>query len=395
MYICLWFILYFMEELIVPRKNKVKRYSKIYRGYGKNRGWLFHVLVCLALFVVIALVVYLIATGVNSYLNRERCVEIEIPQTSSESLEEDSSSKNNAASDVAQQKENLVASEIPADKLNNSKYLTEFIQKAKSDNKNAVIVPLKNENGSLLYSSKIAEAKNWGTISKSAADAKKIASEIEAAGLIPIARVTTFYDQLAPHIKRNNSYGSVSKNSKTYLFKNSVTGKAEKWLNPYQSVARKYICDIVGEIAGMGYKHVLLDNVSFPDTEFNNQVQTNADGKSKSDILKQFFKELDATGVSYIVSYNWKILSEEKLANTLYGGKVFEYGVKKQSPLIDDENKPFNAENKEIIKKSIETIRNVDSSVLIFPSIINSGNSNSILDEFKAYGIHSMLTLNK
>lgn len=385
----------FMEELIVPRKNKVKRYSKIYRSYGKNRGWLFHVLVCLGLFVIIALVVYLTATGVNSYVNRERCVEIEIPQTSSESVESDSSAKENVASDVEQQKENILASEIPADKLNNSKYLTEFIAKAKNDKKNAIIVPLKNEKGNLLYASKIVEAKNWGTISKSAVDAKKIAAEIEAAGLTPIAKVTAFYDQTASHVKRNNSYGYVSKNNTTYLFKNPDTGKSEKWLNPYQSAARKYICDIVGEISGMGYKHVLLDNVSFPGVEFNAQVKTNDEGKNKSDILKQFFKELDATGASYILSYNWKILGEEKLANTLYGGNIFGYGAKKQSPLIDIGNKPFADDNKEMVKKSIETIRNVDSSVLIFPSIINSGNSDSILDEFRTYGIHSMLTLNK
>lgn len=379
----------------MPRKNKVKRYSKIYRGYGKNRGWLFHTLICLGLFVVIAVVVYLIATGVNSYLNRERCVEIEVPQISSESLESESSVKDNAEKNVEQQKENIVASEIPADKLNNSKYLTEFIAKAKNDNKNAIIVPLKNENGNLLYSSKIVEAKSWGVISKSVVDAKKIAADIEAAGLIPIAKVTAFYDQVASHIKRNNSYGYASKKNTTYLFKNSVTGKSEKWLNPYQSAARKYICDIVSEISGMGYKHVLLDNVSFPDVELNSQVKTNDEGKSKSDILKQFFKELDATGVSYILSYNWKILGDEKLANTLYGGNVFGYGAKKQSPLIDIGNKPFAGDNKEVIKKSIETIRNVDSSVLIFPGIINSDNSGGVLDEFKACGIHSMLTFNK
>lgn len=395
MYIYLWFILCFMEELVVPRKNKVKRYSKIYRGYGKNKGWRFHVLVCLALFVVITLVVYLIATGVNSYLNRERCMEVEIPQVSSESLESNSDSTEKVSDNVEQQKETIVAAEIPADKLNNSRYLTDFIAKAKNSQKNAIVVPLKNENGNLLYSSKIVEAKNWGTISKSAIDAKKIAAEIESAGLTPIARVNAFYDQVASHVKRNNSYGYVSKNNTTYLFKNSVNGKSEKWLNPYQSVARKYICDIVSEVSSMGYKHVLLDNVSFPGVDFNSQVKTNDEGKSKSDVLKQFFKELDATGVSYILSYNWKILGEEKLANTLYGGNVFGYGVTRQSPLIDLGNKPFTGDNKKVVKKSIEIIKNVDSNVLIFPSIINSGSSNDILDEFKACGIHSVLNLNK
>lgn len=384
-------LFYILEELVVARKNKVKRYSRIYRGHGKNKSWLFHVLICLGLFVIIALVVYLIATGVNSYLNRDRHVEIEYSQAS----EADSSVKDDVVDDMTQQNETLVASEIPANKLTDGKYLSEFITKAKNDNKNAIIIPLKNENGNLLYASKITEAEKWGTISKTVADAKKIASEIQAAGLIPIARVSAFYDQLAPHVKRNNSYGYVSRNNTTYLFKNSATGKSEKWLNPYQSVARKYICDIVKEISEMGYKHVLLDNASFPGIDFNAQVKTDDEGKSKSDILKQFFKELDSTGVSYILSYNWKILGEKNLANTLYGGNVFEYGIKKQALLINLANKPFSGDNKEVVKKSIETIKNFDSNVLIFPTILNSDSGNNVLDLFKANGIYSIFNLNK
>ena len=375
----------------MARKNKVKRYSRIYREHGKNRSWLFHALICLGLFVIIALVVYLIATGVNSYLNRDRHVEIEFSQAS----DADSSVKDNVVDDTTQQKETLVASEIPANKLTDGKYLSEFITKANNDNKNAIIIPLKNENGNLMYASKITEAEKWGTVSKTVADAKKIAAEIEAAGLIPIARASAFYDQLAPHVKRNNSYSYVSKNNTTYLFKNSATGKSEKWLNPYQSVARKYICDIIKEISEMGYKHVLLDNVSFPGMDFNAQVKTDDEGKSKSDILKQFFKELDSTGVSYILSYNWKVLGEEKLANTLYGGNIFEYGIKKQALLVNLANKPFPGDNKEVVKKSIETIKNFDSNALIFPSVLSSDSSNSILDIFKANGIYSIFNLNK
>lgn len=375
----------------MARKNKVKRYSRIYREHGKNRSWLFHALICLGLFVIIALVVYLIATGVNSYLNRDRHVEIEFSQAS----DADSSVKDNVVDDTTQQKETLVASEIPANKLTDGKYLSEFITKANNDNKNAIIIPLKNENGNLMYASKITEAEKWGTVSKTVADAKKIAAEIEAAGLIPIARASAFYDQLAPHVKRNNSYSYVSKNNTTYLFKNSATGKSEKWLNPYQSVARKYICDIIKEISEMGYKHVLLDNVSFPGMDFNAQVKTDDEGKSKSDILKQFFKELDSTGVSYILSYNWKVLGEEKLANTLYGGNIFEYGIKKQALLVNLANKPFPGDNKEVVKKSIETIKNFDSNALIFPGVLNSDSSNSILDIFKANGIYSIFNLNK
>lgn len=375
----------------MPRKHKVKRYSRIYRGYGKNRSWLFHVLMCLGLFLVIALVVYLIATGVNSYLNRERFVEVEISQSS----DLDSSSKENVLDSILQQEETIVASEIPSSKLTDSKYLTQFIETAKHDKKNAIIIPLKNENGNLLYSSKVTEAEAWGAVSKSAVNAKKIASEIEKAGLIPIARVSAFYDQVASHAKRNNTYSYASKKNTTYLFKNSATGKSEKWLNPYQNVARKYICDIVKEISDMGYKHVLLDNVSFPDTDFNNEVRTNDEGKSKCDILKQFLKELDSTGVSYILSYSWDVLGKEKLANTLYGGNIFEYGAKRQAILVDLVNKPFSGNNKEIVKKLIETVKNVDPNILIFPTMLNSDSSNNILDEFKTYGICSVFSLNK
>ena len=40
-------------------------------------------------FVVVAFVVYLVAMGINSYVNRERCVEIEIAESSYDSPEPD------------------------------------------------------------------------------------------------------------------------------------------------------------------------------------------------------------------------------------------------------------------------------------------------------------------
>ena len=378
----------------MSKKNKVKRYTKIYRGHGKKRGTAFHVLVCLGLFILVAVVVYLVAMGINSYVNRQRCVEIELPESAYESAEADVKEPDSGKS-LPQSTEKIVALEMSADRLSNSKYVTEFINKSKSEGKNAIVVPLKDENGTLLYSSKLARAKEWGAISRSAVDAGKIAAEIEAAGLIPIAKVNAFYDQTAPHFKRKNSYVYASQKV-TYLFTNPVTKRSERWLNPYESSAREYICDIVNEVSNLGYKHVLLNHVSFPAVELNSKVSLDSGGKSKGEILRQFLGELNSLNVSYILGYDWRIFGEGNVADILYGGNISTYGAKNQAPLIDLNNRlNFSGGDGDVIKKFVDCVKNIGSDISIFPAFVSSSNDSKILNDLQSYGIYSSLILNK
>ncbi len=378
----------------MSKKNRVKRYSKIYRGYGRKKGTAFHVFICFVLFVVVAFVVYLVAMGINSYVNRERCVEIEIAESSYESAEPDL--KEADPEDAPPKKtEKIVAVELLADKLSNAKYVTEFINKSKSEGKNAIVVPLKDENGILLYPSQVPQAREWGAISRSAVDARKIAAEIEAAGLVPIAKVNAFYDQTAPHFKRNNSYVYSSKNV-TYLFTNPVTKRSERWLNPYESSARKYICDIVAEVSELGYRQVFLNHVSFPPVELNSKVGLGSDAKTKGEILRQFLAELNSRNVSYILAYDWRVFGEGNVADILYGGNISTYGAKNQAPLIDLNNRlNFAGGDGDPIKKFVECARDIGSDVSIFPAFVSSNSNSKILEELESFGIYSSLILNK
>ena len=378
----------------MSKKNRVKRYSKIYRGSGRKKGMAFHVFVCFILFFVVAAVVYLVAMGINSYVNRERCVEIEIAESSYERAEPDLREPDPEY--VPPKKvDKIVAVELLADKLSNAKYVTDFINKSKSEGKNAIVVSLKDENGILLYPSQIPQAREWGAISRSAVDARKIAAEIEAAGLIPIAKVNAFYDQTAPHFKRNNSY-VYSSQKVTYLFTNPVTKRSERWLNPYESSARKYICDIVAEVSELGYRQVFLNHVSFPAVELNSKVNLGSDAKSKSEILRQFLDELNSKNVSYILAYDWRVFVEGNVADILYGGDISTYGAQNQAPLIDLNNKlNFTGGGGDPIKKFVDCVKNIGSDVSIFPAVVNSANNSKILSELESLGVYSSFILNK
>ncbi|MDE5852539.1 MAG: putative glycoside hydrolase, partial [Oscillospiraceae bacterium] len=334
----------------MPKKYKVKRYSSIYNRSKKRRSLAFQIIMSVVVFVAIALIVYLISIGVNSYINRESYIELDssILGTPSDAI--------NTSDDKCQNtNEKIIASEISASSIENKSYITEFIKKAKDEGKNSIVVPLKTKDGSILYSTNVQKAKSWETIADSPIDALSLATKIKDVGLVPIAKISAFYDQIAPHAKRENSYYQGSQKTTTHLFKNSVTKKTERWLNPYKEVARKYICDIVAELGNLGYSYVLVDNVAFPDVEFDSSVGTDANGKSKSEILKTFIKELDNTKVPTIISYDWSAIGGGKSADIIYGGDISTYGITHQAPTINISKPPTGlSEKNEIIKSAID-----------------------------------------
>lgn len=370
----------------MPKKYKVKRYSSIYNRSKKRRSLAFQIIMSIVVFVAIALIVYLISIGVNSYINRESYTELD------SSILSAPSDTNNIADDKYQNtSEKIMASEMSASSIENNSYITEFIKKSKDEGKNAVVVPLKTKSGSILYSTNVQKAKSWEAIADYIIDALDLAKKIKDAGLVPIAKVSAFYDQTAPHAKRENSYYQGSQKTTTHLFKNSVTKKAERWLNPYKEASRKYICDIVAELGNFGYSYVLLDDVAFPDVEFDSSVGTDANGKSKSEILKTFVKELDDIGVPTIISYDWSAIGGGKSSDIIYGGDISTYGIKNQAPIIDISKPPTGlSEKNEIIKSAIDYIRNKNSDVFIVPKIpLSSTSKESIISELKSLQIYS------
>jgi hypothetical protein len=159
-------------------------------------------------------------------------------------------------------KASLRAVYLPPDLIGDVARLDSFLASMKNAGVNAVVVDLKDDTGALLYRSQLPEAAAAKAVSASAFDAAALSLRISGAGFTPVARVHAFRDQIMPRSKRDSAV--MYMNTDWTWLDNAPDLGGKPWLNPYSQTARDYIGSLVEEIAGLGFKTVLMDSVQFP-----------------------------------------------------------------------------------------------------------------------------------
>ncbi|MCL1831910.1 MAG: putative glycoside hydrolase [Oscillospiraceae bacterium] len=156
----------------------------------------------------------------------------------------------------------------PANVLSNSATLMAFINEAKSDGFDGIVIDMKDESGRLLYNSEITIGNpptplaNDTDIVTGVLSAQTIAQAIADEGLRPVARINTLKD----HIASNNKIQGVS-------YAGWVDGSPDaggrRWANPFSEGTRTYVSHIVDELCGAGFEEIIFTNTIFPTKAFS------------------------------------------------------------------------------------------------------------------------------
>jgi len=155
----------------------------------------------------------------------------------------------------------------PANVLSNSTALLAFIAEAKSEGYSAVVIEMKDEVGQLLYLSGVMLGEPPKLIAEDRAivtgslSAQSVASAIAAEGLIPVARVNTLRDHIAPLRHADVTYAG-------WLDGRPDSG-GRAWANPFLQGTRVYNTEIVRELHDAGFEAVILAGVTFPTKPFS------------------------------------------------------------------------------------------------------------------------------
>ena len=125
---------------------------------------------------------------------------------------------------------------------------------AKSSGHSVVVVTLKDSDGYFLYNTSIAKVKSKGTLS-----AAQIAEEIEKAGFVPAAKISTLKDKtngvaLGCHYKFAN--GS------TWI--DDYPGKGKTWLSPFDKKTLTFVKNITTELSQAGFKRIIAAETMYP-----------------------------------------------------------------------------------------------------------------------------------
>lgn len=392
------------SSYLVKNKSKVKRFSKIYyTKKSKTRSPIALALIYFFVFVFIAVFSYLFSMGLNSYLKRPHCTKIEFQPEEFEESEtsrndmaprskkHDSQEKGDSANDFESKNFNNVFNGVEVDlkTIKSSDAFDKFLKQAKAESKNAVVVCLKGPDGKLAFDSSLQLAQEWKTIfAESSINFEEVAEKIKESGLIPIARMSAFFDQTAPSVERNNTYiikKTEADKGTVNVFGAETGHKKGKWLDATKQKVRAYVVGLAVEMVNLGFKYVLIDNAWFPSfkTTYERENFENGfcDEKARLNAMSKFIDELQAGGVKAILSYPSKVLFDSDLAISLFGSSNLLKKIKMHAPIFLEESE---------IKKSEQVLIEIDNRLVFSPELYsNSKNINKLLEKLRSYEIGS------
>ncbi|MEG2174936.1 MAG: putative glycoside hydrolase, partial [Oscillospiraceae bacterium] len=149
-----------------------------------------------------------------------------------------------------------------------------------------------------------------------------VARQIKEMGMVPVARVHAFRDDMATHFNRGLAVGYFD--TGTMWLDNAPELGGRAWLNPYSSQARQYVTDLAVELTRAGFGAVVLDSVQFPSGVGLNKTGygTEAVG-THAEVLSAFLRTTEsavqaAGGEALLYLHADSIASSEQ--NWLYGG---------------------------------------------------------------------------
>ena len=244
------------------RKNKgykIPKYDRIFdssshRKRIKTRNTIIFILVL----AVLVFVGYSIAGPLSNLLKGEKT---ELPSSSSQI----SSQNENASSQVSSEEklpeiDSLSCAYLPLETAKDADKLADFLDTIKSRGYNAAVLELKDEVGKIYFDSKNEIALEVSAVSDTAVlNLSEIVKAIKDSSVTPIAQIHAFKDRIAT--KKADAKIKYKGNA-DWSWLDAENGKP--WLNPYSSVAKKYITDIAIELTDIGFENIMVSSVMFP-----------------------------------------------------------------------------------------------------------------------------------
>ena len=149
----------------------------------------------------------------------------------------------------------------PSSVLDNSTSLAAYIQQAKNNAFDAIVLEMKDSVGHLFYASDYEPVKN-SEIMRGSLTAAQIYDAFEGTGVKPIVRINTLLDRLSPAVLEDVSYVFASGGG---WLDNRIESGGKRWANPFLQGTRDYHAFIINELAEAGFTDIILANVIFPE----------------------------------------------------------------------------------------------------------------------------------
>lgn len=207
-----------------------------------------------------------------------------------------------------------------------------FAQNAVSKGINSVVVDLKKDDGTIVYPTAVAAAKEINAAQGAKDNFSEILTALREGGLKVIGVINCFND---PLMASEKSEMAVHYNNTDMLWLDNSREKGGKpWLNPYSQDACNYLTEIIKEAASMPVDRIILSGVQFP-SGYSLDLATyegEETGESRNQTLVSFIEQAEsAAGEGKIIVS----MTGDGAINgnaDLYNGNLLDSGIAYAAP---------------------------------------------------------------
>lgn len=153
---------------------------------------------------------------------------------------------------------------ISRDALKSKNALNSALDSAKNSGFGIVLIPLKDDSGTILYKSQIDYIANVKELVTGTLSAKDIADTVKAKGLVPKAVIPTLLDKTSPDYVNDTGYYFADSPEISWYDKAPDNG-GKRWVDPYRAGSKKYYSDMVKELKTAGFEEIALSELRYPD----------------------------------------------------------------------------------------------------------------------------------
>lgn len=247
--------------------------------------------------------------------------------------------------------------------------LNKFLDDAKENGFNAVILDFKTCDGILTYKSNLIK---YSGTEKFVEIDSSILERIKLEGFLILGRIYCFEDTIAP--QRLNAYVYENAEKTRIWFDDSAITGGRVWLDPTNSRATNYLASVIDEVTTLGVDCIYLDSVQFPESRAG-AVPVYSDDDStlnRNLILMKFIEKAVASANKRPVILGFPLECADGGNTEKWGGTLFDTPAHICSPLLGN---PGNSDFISYIENSYlvynDKAQNNFSTVKVIPTIKN------------------------
>ena len=180
---------------------------------------------------------------------------------------------------------------LPIETIAEPQLLASALQSAADAGYDSIMFDLKSADGTVNYAISYNELTDARVTRQNPIDLNAVAEQIRQAGLIPVASIWTFRDNLYP--SANNAASTYYQDSDFLWVDNSPEKGGKPWMNPFSQAAQDYIRKIVDDACTAEFRSIVLQGVQFPEGYALDMIDYREHaGEDKHAFLKTYLSQI-------------------------------------------------------------------------------------------------------